>query len=58
MSVYVGEKDLLEVTGGAVVKNLPASVGNAETQVESLGREDALEWEMATHPSIPAWKIL
>ena len=28
-----------------------------ETRVGSLGREDPLEQEMATHPSIPAWKI-
>ena len=25
---------------------------------QSLGREDALEKEMATHSSIPAWEIL
>ena len=29
-----------------------------ETQVQSLGREDALEEEMATHSSILAWEIL
>ena len=28
-----------------------------ETRVRSLGREDPLEKEMATHASIPAWKI-
>ena len=28
-----------------------------ETRVQSLGREDALEKEMATHSSILAWKI-
>ena len=26
-------------------------------QIQSLGREDALEKEMATHSSIPAWEI-
>ena len=26
-------------------------------QVRSLGQEDALEKEMATHSSIPAWEI-
>ena len=30
---------------------------NAEMQFQSLGREDPLEKEMATHSSIPAWKI-
>jgi len=37
------------------VKNLPAV---QETQVQSLGWEDPLEKEMATHSSILAWKIL
>ena len=36
------------------VKRLPAM---RETQVQSLGREDPLEKEMATRPSILAWKI-
>ena len=36
------------------VKNLPAV---QETPVGSLGREDPLEKEMATHSSILAWKI-
>ena len=36
------------------VKNLPA-VG--ETEVQSLGQEDPLEKEMATHSSILAWEI-
>ena len=26
-------------------------------QVQSLGQEDALEEEMATHSSIPAWRV-
>ena len=29
-----------------------------ETRVRSLGQEDTLEEEMATHTSILAWKIL
>ena len=37
-----------------LVKNLPAV---QETGVRSLGWEDSLEKEMATHSSIPAWKI-
>ena len=37
-----------------VKKNLPAMW---ETQVRSLGWEDTLEKEMATHSSILAWKI-
>ena len=37
-----------------MVKRLPAM---RETQVQSLGREDPLEKEMATHSSTLAWKI-
>ena len=37
-----------------MVKNLPAM---QETQVRSLGQEDTLEREMATHSSILAWRI-
>ena len=37
-----------------MVKNLPAM---QDTQVRSLGQEDPLEKEMATHSSILAWEI-
>ena len=37
-----------------MVKNLPAM---QETQVRSLGQEDPLEKELATHSSILAWEI-
>ena len=37
-----------------MVKHLPAV---QDTQVRSLGQEDPLEKEMATHSSILAWKI-
>ena len=40
-----------------MVKNLPASAGDAGDTVQSLGREDPLEKETATHSSIPAWII-
>ena len=36
------------------VKNLPAM---QETRVQSLGQEDPLEKEMATHSSSLAWEI-
>ena len=35
-----------------MVKNLPANVG-----IRPLGWEDPLDEGMATHSSIPAWKI-
>ena len=38
-----------------VLKNLPAM---QETWGRSLGSGDALEEEMVTHSSIPAWRIL
>jgi len=37
-----------------LVKNLPAM---EETGVQSLGQEDPMEKEMATHSSLLAWKI-
>ena len=40
--------------GDSEVKNLPAV---QEVQVQSLGWEDPLEKEMATHSSILAWRI-
>ena len=41
--------------GGSVVKNLPAK---QETWVWSLGLENILEEEMATHSSILTWEII
>ena len=40
--------------GGLAVKNSPAK---QETLTQSLGQEDLLEKEMATHSSILAWEI-
>ena len=37
-----------------IVKNLPVML---ETQVQSLGQEDPLEKEMATHSIILVWTI-
>ena len=45
-------KPLLLLRGGSAVKNSPAVQDMQETQVWSLGQEDALEEEMATHSSI------
>ena len=39
---------------GSAVQNMPAV---QETQIQPLGQEDPLEKEMATHPSILAWRI-
>ena len=39
---------------GQMVKHLPTIW---ETRVQSLGREDLLEKEMATHSSALAWRI-
>ena len=40
--------------GGSVVKNLPAK---QEMQVQSLGQEDPLKKEIATHSRILVWAI-
>ena len=49
--------ELFGVLGGAVVKNLPASAGDAGGMGLILGWEDTLEGEMATHSSILAWSV-
>ena len=51
---YSRVRRLKGLLGGSVVKNLP---GKQETWVQSLGQEDPLEKEMATHSSILAWRI-
>ena len=45
---------LMGFYGGSVVKNPPAM---QEMPIQSLGWEDPLEKEMATHSSILAWEI-
>ena len=55
---FNGEKFQIQVEKASLVvqmvKNLPAMW---ESQVPSLGRENPLEKEMATHSSILAWRI-
>ena len=51
--IYIYEC-FISFPGGSAVKNLPAMQG---TQVQSLGGEDPLEKEMATHSRILAWGI-
>ena len=50
LCLYVSRASLV----GQTVKSMPAM---QETWVPSLGREDPLEKSMATHSSIPAWRI-
>ena len=40
-----------------VVNNTPANAGDIKDEVQPLGLEDPWEEEMATHSSIPAWRI-
>ena len=52
----------LDIQKSALVCSLVAQtvkrlLTTQETRVQSLGREDLLEKEMATHSSILAWKI-
>ena len=42
---------------GSVIKNPPAMQESQETQVRSMGQEDPLEDEMATHSNILVWRI-
>ena len=58
MSVLSFNLPNLFIVVGTVVKNLPTNAGDSqEIQVRSLGQEDLLEYEMATHSSILAWRI-
>ena len=45
---------LVNPPGGSAIKTPPVM---QETWVQSLGQEDSLEKEMATHSSILAWEI-
>ena len=54
VTMTLGQSQVTGFPGGSVVKNLPAK---QETWIQSLGREDHLEKEMATHSSILAWEI-
>ena len=40
-----------------MAKNPSANKGDRETRAGSLGQEDPLEEDMATHSSILAWRI-
>ena len=54
-TIYIKRvKRLLGFPGSSEVKILLAV---QEMQVRSLGQEDPLEEDMATHSSIPAWRI-
>ena len=50
-SIYTG------FPGGSAAKNLHGMQEIQETRVQSLGQEDPLEEEIATHSSILAWRI-
>ena len=55
--LYIGKRKILrqrEAPVAQMIKNLPAM---QEMRVQSLGQEDPLEKEMATHSSILAWEI-
>ena len=47
----------LELRTTLVAQRLKCLPGMQETRVRSLGREDPLEKEMATHSSTLAWRI-
>ena len=57
---FFSEKEVLILTKSPMaqlVKNLPAMQETQEIRAGSLGWEDSLEEEMATHSSILAWRI-
>ena len=50
-------KDILAFPGVSVVKYLSAMQETQEKWVQSLGWEDPLEEGIATHSTVPAWRI-
>ena len=55
---YFGNSTALKgFPDGRVVKNPPAKAGDSGDTVRSLGQEDPLKKEMATHCSILAWEF-
>ena len=55
--IYNGEKTASSISGSLVAQTVKCLPTMQETQVQSLGQEDPLEKEMATHSSILSWKI-
>ena len=49
--------EILYLGASLVAQRLKRLLAMWETQVQSLGQEDPLEKEMATHSSILAWRI-
>ena len=49
-------RETWSVSSNSSGKESACHAGAGKTQVRSLGREDALEEGMATHPSILAWR--
>ena len=47
----------IEAAEQIVVQNPPANTGDIEIGLQSLGQEDPLEADTATHSSILAWRI-
>ena len=47
----------MAIGSSSVVKDLPAMQKTQETWVQSLGQEDPLEEETATHSNILVWRI-
>ena len=52
----MGKLELTPFPGGASSKEPTCQCRRHETWVQSLGQEDPLENEMATHSSILAWE--
>ena len=55
--LVIKDMKLKDAYSSLVVQRLKHLLAMWETWVRSLGREDPLEKEMATHSSVLAWKI-
>ena len=55
--ISISYRNCQDFPGGSVVKNLSTIQELQESQIQSLGQEDPLEEDIATHSSILAWRI-
>ena len=49
--------EVTKITASLMAQRLKRLPTMPETQVRSLGQEDVLEKEMATHSNVLAWKV-
>ena len=57
LRVFCIKYHVIRTWASLVIKHPPAVQETQETRVQSLGQEDPLEEDMATHSCILAWRV-